>query len=277
MRLLRFARNDRPIIVLIILINIALFVALSPLHAAEKAPKIQIVTADADLGEVVKGKMLDYLIEVRNMGKEDLAIQNVYSGCGCLEVTDKIWSGAIPVPVAVKPNHSINITARFDTNKENGQFEKMIHVISNDLENKDVMWKVKGVALEILKGDVIARSEATKQSNEIASSTASQSSRNDRKFVIMLFYSPGCSECREIMETFLPKIKEKYNNKILMVDYNIDNVESYAFFLELQNKYDERAKSGFFNPKPPVMFVANKLLYGVKEIKEGLEAVMLWD
>jgi len=92
--------------------------------------------------------------------------------------------------------------------------------------------------------------------------------------VIMLFYSPGCNDCKEIRNKFLPELIEKYGNKIWIEEYDIDNPESFAVLLDLQNKYDKRAKKGFFNPSPPAVFAEHKLLYGVKDIKNKLPKLL---
>ena len=90
----------------------------------------------------------------------------------------------------------------------------------------------------------------------------------------MVFYSPGCKDCDEILDEFLPEIQKKYKDKVMVVDYDIDNMESYAFLLSLQDRYDETSKGGFYNPRPPVLFIENKLLYGVKDIKKDLEDII---
>jgi len=132
-----------------------------------------------ECSEVEKNKIFDFKIEVKNVGKEDLVITSVSSSCGCLEVvaaefalptannvgaqfiapetngsglmnqTPTDASGKASFAATIKPNHSIYITARVDTNKVGGEFEKMIHVLSNDPENKDVMWKVRGKVLNV--------------------------------------------------------------------------------------------------------------------------------
>ena len=248
-------------------------------QAKESASKINIVTPDADIGAVEKARIFDYNIEVKNAGDGDLIIENAYSSCGCLAVTDKRWPGVAspglmnqtpalgaaftpPAKVVVKPNKSIYISVSMDTNKVSGEFEKMLHIISNDPENKDAMWKIKGnvggAAIPTIPNAGLGRHPQTRI--------------GDGAKTIMVFYSPGCDACREIMDNFLPEINKKYDKKITMVYYNIDNPESFAFLLDLQNKYDKNVKKGgFFNPKPPAVFVNNKLLYGVKEIKEKLE------
>jgi thiol-disulfide isomerase/thioredoxin len=247
--------------------------------AQDKAPDIEIATPDVDMGELEKGKIFDYRIDIKNTGTGNLVIENVYSTCGCLEVKDKRWPAnsidAIkPKQVTVKPGQGISVAVAMDTNKVSGAFERMIHVISNDPDNKDVVWKIKGRVLDSanMAGQDVRSNNIV--SAQYSSSEAPQTlSREDLK-VIMVFYAPGCKDCKEIMDKFLPGLKEKYREKILIVDYNIENPESFAFLLDLQNKYDERSKSGFFNPKPPAVFTSGKLLYGVKEIKEKLEDTM---
>lgn len=261
------------------------------LYSAEEAkPKIEIVTKDLDTGEVKKGKMLDFNIQVKSAGQQDMVITNVYSSCGCFEVTDKRWpssrlpasGGSLeqyssskvekkPEPVIVKPGKSIFIATRLDTNKVTGQFEKQLYVESNDPENKKAVWKIKGTVLDTLHPAL-----SHKEGEVIPLTLPSPLSLNKGEGkgegkLVMLFYLPGCDECKEIKNKFLASLKEKYQDKIIIVEYNIDNPESFAFMIDLQNKYEPRAKKGFFNPKPPSVFIENKFLYGVKEIEENLE------
>lgn len=243
--------------------------------AGESAPKIKIVTSGADIGEMQKGRILDFKVEVKSAGAQDLIIENVYSSCGCFEVADPRWpksspglTMAAPNQVIVKPGESIFITVKLDTNKIIGAFEKQLHIISNDPETRDAIWKIKG--------NVIARAEpeAIPGMIGIASSAASQPSRNDKSVVIMLFYSPGCNECMEIKDKFLPGLKKKYGDKIWIEEYNADEPDSFAILLDLQNKYDKKAIKRFFNPKPPAVFAGGRLLYGVKDIKKRLEGLL---
>jgi len=267
--------------------------------AAESGPKIEIATGDADIGEMQKGKILDFKVEVKSAGTEDLIIENVYSSCGCLEVTDPRWpssrlgaSGASleqysssevekkPEPVIVKPGESIFIAVKLDTNKVTGAFEKQLFIISNDPENKNLAWKIKGIILD--SAALLPRSNsipdemagpAQYSSSETAEGSRVEKPAPDGK-VVMLFYSAGCDDCKEIKDKFLPGLIEKYGNKMRIEEYNIDNPESFAVLLDLQNKYDKRAKKGFFNPRPPAVFAEGRLLYGVKDIKNKLEGLL---
>jgi hypothetical protein len=173
--------------ILFLIMVFALSLQLSAYAAQDKAAKIEIVTKNVDMGKLEKGKVFDYKIEVKNAGKGDLMIENAYSTCGCLEVIDKDW----PKQVIVKPKQSIFIAVKMDTNKVSGVFERMLHIVSDDVENKDMAWKITGTAIEREAG--LAGISKT----------------------IMVFYSPGCGDCMEIMDKFLPGLKEKYKDKIL--------------------------------------------------------------
>lgn len=293
---------------------VASFIVLTPLYAANsQEPKLEFLTKDLDVGEVQKNQLLDIKVKVRNAGTKDLVIENVYSSCGCFEVTDPRWQSSRPAlrprsnnigiaerapassaqysssegsegvrvekkpePVIVKPGKSIFIATRLDTNKVTGQFEKQLHIISNDPAVKDAVWKIKGVVLDSgLTSSMPSPRSNNIRAPEYSSSEGSVGARVEKPMseakVVMLFYTPGCGECNEIREKFLPGIKDKYREKILIVEYNIDNPESFAFMIDLQNKYDQRAKKGFFNPKPPTVFIEKTFLYGVKEIEKDLD------
>ena len=286
-------------IVFVIALFLCLWLAIGLRAAEEPRPKIEIVTKDADIGEMQKGKILDFKVEVKNTGNQDLIIENVYSSCGCFEVTDSRWLSSRlglrpssnnigvaerssaqysssevekkPEPVIVKPGKSIFIATRLDTNKVTGQFEKQLHIISNDPAVKDAAWRIKGTVLDLNNIGVAERSSASDAGAKLAKARfATPSAGSDAK-IVMLFYLPGCDECKEIREKFLTGMQEKYKDKMILVEYNIDNPESFAFMIDLQNKYDQRAKKGFFNPKPPAIFIEKRFLYGVKEIEENLE------
>ncbi len=235
--------------------------------AAESGPKIEIVTENLDTGEMQKGRILDFNVEVKSAGIEDLIIENAHSTCGCLEVTDPRWPKDIkPEPVTVKPGESIFIAMRLDTNKITGAFEKHMLIISNDPENKALAWKIKGMIIDPAGPAQYSSSETSEGSQVEKPAPGSK--------IVMLFYSPGCNDCREIKDKFLPALKEKYGDKIWIEEYDIDNMASFAILLDLQNKYDSKAKKGFFNPKPPAVFSEGKLLYGVKNIKNKLENIL---
>lgn len=257
--------------------------------AAESGPKIEIATQDMDIREIKKGKILDFNVEVKSVGTEDLIIENVYSSCGCLGVTDPRWSKDIkpepvkdikPEPVIVNPGKSIFIAMRLDTNRMTGAFEKQLFIFSNDPENKTLTWKIRGMILDstvsLPRSNSIPNAPAGPM--QYSSSETAKGSQVEKHTpgskVVMLFYSAGCNDCKEIKNKFLPALKEKYGNKIWIEEHDIDNMASFAILLDLQNKYDNKAKKGFFNPRPPAVFAEGRLLYGVKNIKNKLEGLL---
>ena len=245
------------------------------------APKIEIVTEDVDLGEIEKDKLFDYKIEVRNMGTEDLRINNVWSSCGCLAVVDERWpntaspgEGVTIAPIHVAPAESIFILAQVDTNKISGQFDKSVHVISSDPDTPDATWSIRGIVLD-LSAFGETRSNNINDTISFERSERSERSREAKDVTtVMVFHSLGCKDCRRIMEEFLPRLEKKYAEKMFIVTYNIDEPNAFAFLLDLQNKHDKRFKKTFFNPKPPTIFVDGVLLYGVKEIEKRLEKLI---
>ena len=268
-------------IVFVIALFLCFWFAIGLCVAEEPRAKIEFVTKDADIGEVKKGGLLDFKVEVKNAGNQDLIIENVYSSCGCFQVNDPRWpsnphnadsSIKSPNAVILKPGAKTSIAVALDTNKVTGQFEKQLHIISNDPEKKDAVWKIRGRVLDSSRQENVGTHSNNIGVSEYPSSEIEKSMNNAK--TVMLFYLPGCDECSEIREKFLMAMKDKYKDKIIVVEYNIDNPESFAFMIDLQNKYDKRAKKGFFNPKPPAIFIEKRFLYGVKEIEKNLEALI---
>ncbi len=317
-RLLRYARNDkrrenmlrlpalpagRPRRLRLLAMTIGVFLILPLItEAAENTPRIHIVTSDSDIGETKQGPVYDYDIEVKNVGDADLILENVWSGCGCLKLTDPRWpenrsNVTYENSPILKPGESTFIKAKLDTKMVNDTFERLIHIISNDPERKDSVWTVRGSVIGAQTDAVIPASshvipakagiqdyrhrpresgDSRLRGNDMESRGNDMESRgNDRGIapvnadtkVIMFFYVPGCKECKEILNDFLPKVKKKQNSNVVIAKYNIDKMASYEFLLELMNKYDKTKKGAFFNPKPPIIYTEEKLLYGVKEIK----------
>lgn len=227
-------------------------------YAYAEGPKIKIVTENKDLGEVEKGKIIEFNIEVKNEGTAELIIEKVNSGCSCLTAP---FTGE----VSVLPKESMYLAARLNTDKVSGNFERMVRIVSNDPLNNIVQWSVKGHIIgepfEIMAPEVPAA-----KAREAISST----------IAVTVFYSPECMECVELINKLLPQLEERYKSSISIVKYNMKNTENFEKLLALQEKYDKRPKSSFFNPKPPIVFVGEKLFYGEKEIKEGIREMGLW-
>ena len=257
----------------ILLIILIIFSACGFGYAEEARPRIEIVTDDIDIGEVEKGSAFDFKIEVRNAGAADLVIQSVSSDCGCLEVVDQRWPKDVLIdqvkPIIVKPRENILISVRVDTNKIDYEFDKMLHIFSNDPERPDSVWHVRGNVQNPAPGAPSADERPAPGPPPAVPVEVYRDTKN-----IMLFYRPGCKDCWEIRDNFLPELQEKYKVRILVEEYNIDEPEAFAIFLGLQDRYDEKAKAEFYNPKSPAVFIYGKFLYGQNEIKEGLKDIV---
>lgn len=246
---------------------LAIFLCLG--FTSDKTPALKIITKNVDLGDIERNKIINFTIEVENAGEEDLIIENVYASCGCLEITDKRWPAAHgmppvspPAPVVLEPGKRTYITASLNSGVISGQFEKMISIVSNDPALRISTWIVKGNSMDLanpsVHGNPLLVAQPIAQPDENAK-------------VIMVFYAEGCRDCEEIMRKFLPKIQEKYKGRIAIDYHDINNPAAFAILIDMQNKYEKRAKKGFFNPKPPAVFIDGRFLYGVKDIEKNLE------
>jgi len=83
---------------------------------------------------------------------------------------------------------------------------------------------------------------------------------------ILFFHSPRCHACREVKETVLPAIMEKYRGRIEIVYYDINQPENFNELLELEAKYGILDRGSI-----PKMFIGDVALVGSRQIKAKLE------
>jgi hypothetical protein len=104
----------------------ACVVAVASLHA--QAPQvsdsdiskvIQFKELDHDFGKIPYGKSAEFTLDMRNISKDSVTIEDVKVGCGC---TTPKWQ---PGPYA--PDQEFNITIGFNGYTE-GQFSKVVTV-----------------------------------------------------------------------------------------------------------------------------------------------------
>jgi len=96
------------------------------LSAAQNAPKMVLEDPIKDFGTVVKGEVLEWTYSVKNIGSADLVITDARPSCGCTVAQfDKV----------VKPGESGKIHAKLETKDFKGPINKIVTVVSNDLEN----------------------------------------------------------------------------------------------------------------------------------------------
>ncbi|RKZ34400.1 hypothetical protein DRQ33_02250 [bacterium] len=81
---------------------------------------------------------------------------------------------------------------------------------------------------------------------------------------VEFFYSKYCEHCEEIINNFLPPILKKYEGKVNLTKYEIeDNLDNYELLLKRE------AQAGDSDNEIPVIFIGNEVLGGDEEIKKN--------
>jgi hypothetical protein len=86
------------------------------------------------------------------------------------------------------------------------------------------------------------------------------------KVKILLFYTRTCPECRFIKNKFLPKICEKYQNRLEMKTFEITSLENFKLLINLEKSFGRK-----INKTPPLMIAGNDVLEGETAIRDKLE------
>jgi len=85
---------------------------------------------------------------------------------------------------------------------------------------------------------------------------------------VLVFYAIGCRSCMEVERDVLPKIEEKYGDKIAIEKYDIGVSRNYAQMTRLEKLYG--AEGGYV----PEIIVSRYVLMGERDIKTGLDKVI---
>lgn len=96
-------------------------------------PKLFIESTEHNFGKVNEGKVLDWNVNVKNIGNELLEIKDVKTSCGC---TAAVLSGN-----KLKPGESGNLKVEFDTSNRSGLTSRTITLFTNDTKqpNQTIM------------------------------------------------------------------------------------------------------------------------------------------
>ena len=140
-----------------------LFIALSlaslwSLSAQAQEPAVPAVASDAalapkivcdepifDFGEKSNSEFVEHDYPIRNDGTLSLEIRNVRASCGCTAVK--------PSQDVVSPGGEASIRARLDLRGKNGFQQKTITVECNDPATPNLILKLKGTAVQILRAE----------------------------------------------------------------------------------------------------------------------------
>lgn len=77
---------------------------------------------------------------------------------------------------------------------------------------------------------------------------------------VLFFYSAGCPDCQRIKETLLPHLRNRFGDRITVIELDIGDVNNYQRLVALQTKHQVTSNS------PVSLVVGNRFLSGVTEI-----------
>lgn len=86
---------------------------------------------------------------------------------------------------------------------------------------------------------------------------------------LIVFYSPNCQKCIRVRRELMPRIEQKYKDKIYIRYLDIDNIENYKLLLSYEQKYDQSKKN------LPIFFIEGRFVSTEVQAKKYLEAVIL--
>ncbi|RJP61030.1 MAG: hypothetical protein C4541_02870 [Candidatus Auribacter fodinae] len=81
---------------------------------------------------------------------------------------------------------------------------------------------------------------------------------------LLFFYSPDCTQCDYVIERIIPEIKSRYGDTVSIVQYNIEEMDSYVYFTSLEDAYGA-AGNDF-----PAFFINGAFLSGKSDIQNHI-------
>jgi cytochrome c biogenesis protein CcdA/glutaredoxin len=84
----------------------------------------------------------------------------------------------------------------------------------------------------------------------------------------ILFYSPTCPHCHEVMENYLPTVYEKYGDQVEYQYIDVQEDDNYLTFLSLETKLGVPKEA---QGSVPVLVIGDKVLIGGADIPDRLE------
>ena len=104
-------------------------------------------------------------------------------------------------------------------------------------------------------------------------STVIFASNEEGNFKIVVFGSPACPHCQEMIGEYFPELLEKYRF-LQIVYYDIDQPKNYELFLEMEAQITtEEERPDVFDL--PVVIFGEEIMYGPEQIKARLENLIL--
>ncbi len=141
----------------------------------------------------------------RNVGNEDLKVNEVRSSCGCASGKLDISNRVVP------PRGTGKIRVTFNSKNYIGGVTETIYIHTNDPENNKVQLKLKSTVKPPVKTPPIR---------------------------IYFFYSKDCEDCSFIEEKILPPLIEKYN--LIIKSFEISDPANYDYLVSIEEEYQDK-------------------------------------
>jgi len=90
----------------------------------------------------------------------------------------------------------------------------------------------------------------------------------EHKVRILLFYSPHCGHCIRLEKEFLPKVIDKYKNKINLEFLSVENKRNLSLLISLTQRYHMK------RPGVPSVLIGNDFITGTKVIEKSLDQLI---
>lgn len=86
---------------------------------------------------------------------------------------------------------------------------------------------------------------------------------------LIIFYSPGCHNCKRMEKEIMPAIGSKFKDKIRIEYRNVDDVENFKMLLSLEEKYQSKIRNIL-----PVCYFKGHFINGHGDIKGNLDMLL---
>jgi hypothetical protein len=103
--------------------------------ATVRGPRIAVEPTVFDFGKAQQEKTLEKAFTVRNLGTEELVIENVSTTCGCTVVSE--------YAKVLKPGASTSMRVKLETRNNLGKISRSVLIKSNDPSGRPLELKVE--------------------------------------------------------------------------------------------------------------------------------------
>ncbi|OPX31021.1 MAG: hypothetical protein B1H08_00130 [Candidatus Omnitrophica bacterium 4484_171] len=90
----------------------------------------------------------------------------------------------------------------------------------------------------------------------------------DQKLKVILFYSSHCGHCIKLEKEFMPRIINRYKDKVDLETLNVEDSKNLNVLVSLSRQYGKN-RAGV-----PSVFVGNDFIVGTREIENNLERLI---